>query len=72
MSLTRADGSVAPVAGQPAIVWFRTREETPEGYRERVRALQEAEGERAASGARITGIRSCTRIAVFESVIITV
>ena len=42
VSLVRADGSVAPVAGQPAIVWHRKREEARQAYRERLRALRDA------------------------------
>ena len=41
--LTRADGSVAPVAGQMPIVMYRTREAAREGYREQ-RAALKAEG----------------------------
>ena len=41
--LVRADGSVAPVAGQMPIVMYRTREDAREGYRERLVALR-AEG----------------------------
>ena len=36
----RADGSVAPVAGQMPIVMYRTREAAREGYRERLAALR--------------------------------
>jgi hypothetical protein len=42
VSLVRADGSVPPVAGQPPIVWFRTREQAREGYRARLVALRDA------------------------------
>ena len=40
--LVHADGGVAPVAGQPAIAWWQTREEAREVYRERLRALRDA------------------------------
>jgi hypothetical protein len=40
VSLVRADGGGAPVAGQPAVPWHRTREEAREGYMERLRALR--------------------------------
>lgn len=40
--LVRADGRPGVVAGQAPIARWRTREEAREGYRERLRALQEA------------------------------
>ena len=42
VTLVRADGSVAAVAGQPAVAWYRTREEAREGYRERLGVLRDA------------------------------
>ena len=42
-ALARVEGSVAPMAGQPAIAWHRTREKAREAYRERLAALR-AEG----------------------------
>ena len=38
VALVRSDGNVAPVAGQPAITWYRTREEAREAYRDRLTA----------------------------------
>ena len=40
VSLVRADGGVAPVAGQPAVAWWQTREEAREGYRGRLQAAE--------------------------------
>ena len=46
VALLRADGTVPPVASQPPVVWYRTREEAREGYRERFVALGDAGWER--------------------------
>jgi hypothetical protein len=43
VALVRAGGGLGPVAGQPAITWFRTREEARDGSRVRLAALR-AEG----------------------------
>ncbi len=42
VTLVRADGGVAAVAGQVPVAWWQTREQAREGYRERVRVLREA------------------------------